>query len=84
MKGMSFMPIDQKNVLDENPFDYRIFKDNKLEITWNDKPVMMLKGTAAAELIRKLEKAEGKEVQLILAKVTGNFKRGNEKLFKKS
>lgn len=45
---------------------------------------MMLKGTAAAELIRKLEKAEGKEVQLILAKVTENFKRGNEKLFKKS
>lgn len=37
------MPIDQRNVLDEEPFEYKVLKDNKN-----------------------------------LAKITGNFKRGNE------
>lgn len=72
------MSETKKNTLEEKPFDYKIFKD-KIQITWNGKPVMMLKGSAAQKLIKKIEKAEGMEVQLILAKITGNFKRGNEK-----
>lgn len=76
-------PIDQRNMLDEEPFEYQIFKDNKVQIYWNNKPVMMLKGSAALDLLKKLERAEGKDVQLALAKITGNFKRGNEKIAKK-
>ncbi len=68
---------------DEQQFEYRIFKDNKLQIYWNGKPVMMLKGSAAQALMKKLERSEGREEQLVLAKVTGNFKRGNEKALKK-
>jgi hypothetical protein len=60
------------------PLDYKVLKD-KVRIQWNGKPVMMLKGISAQKLIKKIEKAEGMEVQLILAKITGNFKRGNEK-----
>lgn len=44
---------------------------------------MMLKGSAAQDLMKKLERSEGREEQLVLAKVTGNFKRGNEKALKK-
>lgn len=76
-------PIDQKNILDEEPFSFQVFKDNKVQIFWHHKPVMLLKGATAMALIKKIEKAEGKEVQLILAKVTGNFKRGNEKTAKR-
>ena len=68
---------------DEYQFEYRIFKDNKMQIYWNGKPVMMLKGSAAQDLMKKLERSEGREEQLVLAKVTGNFKRGNEKALKK-
>jgi hypothetical protein len=68
----------KNNILDEMPFDYKVLKD-KVRIQWNGKPVMMLKGISAQKLIKKIENAEGMEVQLILAKITGNFKRGNEK-----
>lgn len=73
------MPIDQRNRLSEEPFDYRVFKDNKVEIYWEHRPVMLLKGAPAVALQRKLHGADDKAVQLILAKVTGNFKRGNER-----
>ncbi|MBN8585107.1 MAG: hypothetical protein J0M37_08425 [Ignavibacteria bacterium] len=72
-------PIDQRNMLDEEPFDYKELKDNKVQIYWNNKPVMLLKGAEALKLLKRLENSEGKQTQLILAKVTGNFKRGNEK-----
>lgn len=69
----------KRNILDEESFEYQVFKDNKIQIYWDGKPVMMLKGSAAGDLIKKLERSEGKEAQLVLAKITGNFKRGNEK-----
>ena len=72
-------PIDQRNTLDEEPFEYRKLKDNKVQIYWNNKPVLLLKGTEALKLLTKLENSEGRQTQLILAKVTGNFKRGNER-----
>lgn len=72
-------PIDQRNMLDEEPFEYKELKDGKVQIYWNSKPVMLLKGAEAHKLLKRLENSEGKQTQLILAKVTGNFKRGNEK-----
>ncbi|HMQ70420.1 MAG TPA: hypothetical protein PKA90_15565 [Ignavibacteria bacterium] len=68
-----------KHNIENEPFEYRIFKD-KIQIRYHGKPVMMLKGSESKKLILKIEKAEDKEVQLILAKITGNFKRGNEKI----
>lgn len=76
-------PVDQRDILDEEPFDYKELKDNKVQIYWNNKPVMFVKGLAAKKLLLKIEKASGKEIQLALAKITGNFKRGNEKSLQK-
>lgn len=76
-------PIDERNRLDENPFDYQVYKNRNVQIYYKGKPVMLLKDRQAMDLTVKLERAEGKEVQLILAKITGNFKHGNEKLSKK-
>lgn len=76
-------PVDERNRLDEKPFEYKVYKNMSIQIYWQGKAVMLLKDSKALDLIAKLEKAEGKEAQLILAKITGNFKRGNEKLFKK-
>lgn len=74
--------IDKRNILDEEPFEFMIMKDQKLQIFWNKKSVMILKGEKAKGIISKLERANEKEKQLILAKITGNFKRGNEKTSK--
>lgn len=36
--------IDKHNRLKEAPFSYRLLKDGKVLIFWNDKQVMILKG----------------------------------------
>jgi len=74
--------IDKRNVLDDEVFTYRVTKDQKIFISCEGKQVTTLSGKKADDFIRKIQNAKGKESQLIMAKVTGNFKRGNEKLFK--
>lgn len=71
--------IDKRNRLDENIFSFRIFKDGKVFIYWCDKQVTILKGKQASKFLSRIDKADEKGKQLIMAKVTGNFKRGNEK-----
>jgi len=74
--------IDKRGILDEEIFAYRITKDKKVFISYEGKQVTTLSGKNAESFIKKIENAVGKEAQLIMAKATGNFKRGNEKLFK--
>lgn len=75
--------MDKRNKLDEEPFSYRISKDNKVFIYWHEKQVMILKGKDSEKFLARIENADSKEVQLIMAKITGNFKHGNEKNNKK-
>lgn len=71
--------IDRRNRLDEEVFTYRVSKDNKIFIYWQGKNVMILKGKDSEKFLARVSNAGVKEVQLIMAKVTGNFKHGNEK-----
>ena len=75
--------IDKRNILDEEIFTYRITKDKKVFISYEGKQVTTLSGSKAEKFIADIADADGKEAQLVMAKVTGNFKRGNEKLFKR-
>ena len=75
---------DKRNLLEDGPFTYRMGKDGKLFISWNGKQIMILKGKQADKIVRKLDGVTSIEEQLILAKITGNFKRGNERLGKES
>ncbi|MCL2223016.1 MAG: hypothetical protein FWC20_11605 [Oscillospiraceae bacterium] len=76
-------PVDKRGILDDEVFTYRVTKDKKVFVSYEGKQVTILSGRKAEKFINDIENAEGKETQLIMAKVTGNFKRGNEKLFKK-
>ena len=80
---MDSSAIDKRGILDEEIFTYRITKDNKVFISYEGKQVVTLSGKRANDFIAKIRNLEGKEAQLIMAKITGNFKRGNEKIFKK-
>ena len=75
-------PIDQRGVLDAEVFSYRIAKDRKVFISWNGKQVTTISGRRAEAFISSIENKDGKDAQLIMAKATGNFKHGNEKLHK--
>lgn len=71
---------DKRNRLDEAVFNYRLTKDNSVLIDYYGKQVKIIKGKAALKFIAKLSQAANhKEEQLVMAKITGNFKRGNEK-----
>ena len=63
----------------DEPFSYLSTKDGKLLIYWQGKLVSTLKGNQAGKLLAKLSGASTEQVQLALAKATGNFKRGNER-----
>lgn len=72
--------IDKRNRLEDNPFSFKISKDNTVFIEFHGKRVKILKGKEVEKFLKRIELAgNDKEVQLILAKITGNFKRGNER-----
>ena len=70
---------DRRNLLDEEIFAYRESKDGKVFISWNGKQVTILKDQSARKFLAAVAGLEGKAAQLVMAKITGNFKRGNER-----
>ncbi|ADU32197.1 hypothetical protein [Evansella cellulosilytica] len=71
--------IDKRNRLAELPFSYRVNKANTVFLNYEGKQVKMIKGKDAEKFLKKINFAENEnERQLIMAKITGNFKRGNE------
>jgi len=74
------MPKEPKsNPLEEMPFNYTQYKNGTISISFEGKEITTLKGKAAQKCSSRLELANEMETQMILAKVTGNFKRGNER-----
>jgi hypothetical protein len=63
----------------EEVFSYKSSKDKKIFIYWYSKQVMILKGKESEKFLARIANTDFQESQLIMAKVTGNFKRGNEK-----
>ncbi|MED2846254.1 hypothetical protein [Bacillus toyonensis] len=71
---------DRRNRLDDGIFHYRITKSNIVLIEYYGKQIIILKGNDAEKFLNKINHANNdKEKQLIMAKITGNFKRGNER-----
>ncbi len=71
--------IDKRNRLDEEIFTYRITKDKKVFISFQGRHVTTLAGKSSEKFLSKINLADFKEAQLLMAKATGNFKHGNEK-----
>ncbi len=71
--------VDKRHVLDEDVFAYRVNKDGKVFVSWHGKQVMILKDQAARKFLARVEGADPHQAQLVMAKVTGNFKHGNER-----
>lgn len=65
--------------LDDAPFSYRQHKDDRVSIAYRGKVVTTLAGNAARRFLSRALFATPQEEQLMMAKATGNFKRGNER-----
>ena len=65
-------------------FGYRATMDERVFITWQGKHVVTLAGKEASKFLARIEGLEQDEAQLLMARVTGNFKRGNERMAKES
>ena len=71
--------IDKRNRFEDEVFTYKLSKDNKVFLFWYGKQVMILKGKDSEKFLARIKDADHREAQLIMAKVTGNFKHGNER-----
>lgn len=70
--------MTDQDVLAGEPFSFCMTKNGQVRISHRGRLVTTLAGNAADKISKRLKSASPSEIQLILAKVTGNFKRGNE------
>ena len=77
----SFM-TENTTIEDGDVFSYREGKDQRVFISWYQRQVMILKGKDATRFLSKIAGLSAPEQQLVMAKLTGNFKRGNERTAK--
>ncbi len=74
---------DKNDFLKESaPFGYREIKDSKIQVTFNGRLIKTLVGREVSKLQRVLDLDDDFKIQLFLAKITGQFKFGNEKVSK--
>ena len=67
----------------DEAFSYQVTKDQNVLIFWDNRLVVTLANEKARKFLRQMDKP-GADAQLIMARFTGNFKRGNEREAKQS
>ncbi len=67
---------------DNEPFSYHDTKRGTVRIARGARTVTTLRGRDAERFLAKLESASAEEAQRAMAKATGHFKHGNERLAK--
>ena len=60
-------------------FRYQTTRDGKVMIYWTNRLVKILAGNAAKKFLEKAGSGDETATQYLMAKATGNFKRGNER-----
>ncbi len=73
------MNIEEQGNLD---FTYRFARKGNILISRKGKLVTILRGPETAPFIEKIKSSSFSEQQQLMARVTGNYKRGNERVSK--
>ncbi|MGE3764500.1 MAG: hypothetical protein AB7L94_19735 [Kofleriaceae bacterium] len=76
--GRSCRPIDRRGKLEEEPFGVKVTRD-KVLVEFRGRLVRTLVGREADEVRRAVDAGDEVALQLLVARKTGNFKRGNER-----
>jgi hypothetical protein len=61
------------------PFSFITRADGSIVIRYHEAPVTLLRGRTAERFTARMSSADGLAAQQLMARVTGNFKRGNER-----
>ncbi len=74
-------PHHDEAVSGETPreFRYQVTRASAVFVFWRGRRVFTATGSAAERLLARLEGIDADAQQMVLAKATGNFKRGNER-----
>lgn len=71
---------DRRNILfDEMPFSYKLLKDKEALVYYKGEEILTVTGKDYNKLRRVIDLDNKYELQLFLAKVTGNLKGGKER-----
>ena len=70
---------NQELLLEERPFSFLVTKDGEAFISWRGALKKRLTGNDARKFIDRIAPSSEEEAQLLMARATGNFKRGNER-----
>ena len=63
-------------------FSHRVSKNGDVLIEHHGKLATTMRGSKAVTFLAKMDKATFEQQQQLMARVTGNYKRGNERLSK--
>jgi hypothetical protein len=66
------------------PFSYATRADGSIVISYRTAPVTILRGRSAERFTARISDADAADAQQLMARATGNFKRGNERQGKQS
>ncbi len=61
------------------PFSYATRADGSIVISYRAAPVTILRGRSAERFAARLEGTDAPRAQQLMARATGNFKRGNQR-----
>jgi hypothetical protein len=70
---------DARGRLEVDPFDYRLTGRGGVIVLRGGRAVMTVGGRDAARLIDALQRADDSQAQHLLARASGNYRRGNER-----
>ena len=65
--------------LSEEPFSFNVRKGDVVDLRFRGRPIKTLKAKQAIQFLNKIERLDSHEAQLLMARVTGQFKMGNER-----
>lgn len=63
--------------LADEPFSYVSRADGSIVVRYHGAPVTLLRGRAADRFVTRLDGTDAAGAQRLMARATGNFKRGN-------
>lgn len=73
------MPEAGSSSLDREPFSFQETRDGRVFLFFDGRRIETLSGKDAGKFIARIEGMSAHEAQLLMARATKNFKRGNER-----
>ena len=71
--------MDRPDPLGAQPFSYRTRADGSVVVLYREAPVTILRGRAAERFHARVDGVDDATAQGVMARVTGNFRRGSER-----